>query len=428
MGKIRLGILGMGTVGTGVWKILTENAQIIKKRINCDVEIAKILVRNIDAKRNVDIPNGILTLDFDSIVNDDSIDIIVELMGGIEPAQTYIAKALTKGKHVVTANKALISQNGEELFEMARDNNVNIKFEASVCGGIPIINTIQESLSANVVEEIVGIVNGTTNYILSKMTTEGLEFADVLKEAQDLGFAEADPTADIEAYDPVYKLMILASLAFGVKVKESDVYREGITKISKSDIEYAKELGYCIKLLAIGKNYPDSIELRVHPTLVPVSHPIASVSGAYNAVFAKGNAVGDLMFYGKGAGDLPTASAVVSDIISLIRHQINSSCTVRNYDVHTVKTALPMEKSKSIYYMRFNVTDTPGVLGKIATIFGDYKVSLASIIQKDINAANVPIVFLTHESLEENIQKAILRIKDLPEVFEIGNIIRVENL
>ena len=324
MKKVKIALLGLGNVGRGVWKILKENEEEIMKRSGCKVEIAKILVRNKNKDRGINVPDEIVTTDFNDILKDNSIKIVVEVMGGIEPAREYILESMKKKKHVVTANKMLLATDGDALYKNADKEGVMLNYEASVAGGIPIIQTINESLTANKIQELYGIVNGTTNFILSKMELEGSKFQDVLKEAQEKGYAEADPTSDIEGFDAQYKLAILASLAFGTKIDSDKVYREGITKITDEDMKYAKSFGRVIKLLAIAKDVDGRLELRVHPTMIPETHPLANVFDSFNAVFVKGNAVGDLMFYGRGAGDLPTGSAVVADILSIVRSDVDS--------------------------------------------------------------------------------------------------------
>ena len=323
MKKVKIALLGLGNVGCGVWTILKDNEEEIAKRSGCKVEIAKILVRDRNKPRGVEVPEEIITTDFNDILNDDSIKIVVEVMGGIEPAREYMLECMGKKKQIVTANKMLLATGGDELFHKADEEGVMFNYEASVAGGIPIIQAINESLTGNKIEELYGIINGTTNFILSKMELEGSKFDDVLKEAQEKGYAEADPTSDIEGFDAQYKLAILASLAFGTKVDVEKVYREGITKITDLDMEYAKTFGMVIKLLAIVKDTNGKLELRVHPTMIPETHPLANVHDSFNAVFIKGNAVGDLMFYGRGAGSLPTGSAVVADIVSIVRTNID---------------------------------------------------------------------------------------------------------
>lgn len=428
MENVKIAVLGFGTVGTGVCKIINMNREEILKRSGCNIEVSKILVRNPNKVRDVDVSKDVITTNPNEIFEDESIKIVVELMGGIEPAREYILKALRNKKHVVTANKALISTYGDELLSVAEEEGVMLHFEASVAGGIPIIHGINESLTANKIEEITGIINGTTNYILSKMTLEGMEFEEALKEAQEKGYAEADPTSDIEGFDAVYKLTVLASLAFGTKVSVESVYREGITKVTKMDIQYARELGYVVKLLAMGKEVNGVLELRVHPTFIPLMHPLANVNDVYNAIFIKGNAIGDLMLYGRGAGDMPTGSAVVSDIISILRYNLNNNSKVSLKNDYWDKKVIPMEETESEYYLRFTVKDKPGVLGEITTIFGQNGVSLYSVIQKGNKGDEiVPLVFIIHKITERNLLNAIEKIKKLPYVNKLENIIRVKN-
>ncbi len=426
MKKVRIALLGLGNVGKGVWNILNSNREAIMKRSGYDIEIAKILVRDINKKRTVDVPEELLTTNADEIFNDDSIKIVVEVIGGIEPAKDYVLNAIRRKMHVVTANKMLIATNGQQIFKEAEENGVIVNFEASVAGGIPIINGINESLTANKIQEVIGIINGTTNYILTKMTLENMSFEEALKEAQAKGYAEADPTSDVEGYDAVYKLAILSTLAFETEVDVNDIYAEGITKIKVIDIEYGKELGYVIKLLAIVKEVKGKLELRVHPTMLPAIHPLANVNDSFNAIFIKGDAVGDLMLYGRGAGELPTGSAVVGDIISVLRNDTEgSNVLIRNY---TDKEVVPVESFKSQYYLRISVKDLPGVLGKIATILGKNEVSILSFIQKPKKGEFVYIVIVTHETLEGNVNKSLERIKELEEVNKVENVIRIESL
>lgn len=428
MEKVRIALLGLGNVGKGVWKILKTNKEAIIKRAGYDIEIAKILVRDINKYKNIGVPEELLTTNPDDIFNDDSIKIVVEVMGGLEPAKEYILRAIRNKKNVVTANKLLIATNGDQIFSEAEENEVIVNFEASVAGGIPVIHGINESLTANKIEEVVGIINGTTNYILTKMTLEGMDFEDALKEAQEKGYAEADPTSDVESYDAAYKLAILTKLAFETKVDMNNVYREGITKINSIDIEYAKELGYVIKLLAIVKEVDGKLELRVHPTMIPSIHPLANVNDSFNAVFIKGNAVGDLMLYGRGAGELPTGSAVVGDIISVLRSSTDGAkLSTKHYTEMEVR---PMAEVTAEYYLRITVKDEPGVLGEIATVFGQNKVSISSFIQKPKKGEKgyVSIVLFTHDTSEGNVNKALEKIKDLEVVNKVENIIRIENL
>ncbi|MBD7916151.1 homoserine dehydrogenase [Clostridium sp. Sa3CUN1] len=431
MKKVKIALLGLGNVGRGVWKILNSNKEEIMKRSGYEVEVAKILVRDKNKERGFEVPKEILTTSFNDIIEDDSIKIVIEVIGGIEPAREYMLEAMKRKKHIVTANKMLLATGGDELFERADKEGVMFLYEASVAGGIPIINGINESLTANKVERLYGIVNGTTNYILTKMDQDGLDFNDVLKEAQEKGYAEADPTSDIEGYDSQYKLAILSSLAFGTKIRVQDVYREGITKIESIDIEYAKEFKKVIKLLAVVKDNYGSLDLRVHPTMISETHPLANVNDAFNAVLIRGNAVGDLMFYGKGAGDLPTGSAVVSDIVSILRNNIdiyNLNPVVKNnlwekefYDINEID---------SKYYIRLTVEDKVGVLGEITSIFGDMNVSLRSVIQKGLEIKNenkVTLVLVTHICKEGNVRKALEKVAKLDSLYKINNLIRMED-
>ena len=430
MKKVKIALLGLGNVGRGVWMILNSNKEEIMKRSGYEVEIAKILVRDKNKKRSIEVPDEIVTTSFDEILDDDSIKIVVEVMGGMEPAKDYMLRCMDKKKHIVTANKMLIANAGDELFEKADEMGVMFQYEASVAGGIPIIKGIDESLTANKIEKLYGIVNGTTNYILSKMELEDADFDDVLKEAQEKGYAEADPTSDIEAFDAQYKLAILASLAFGSKIDVDNIYREGITKIEAIDMKYAKEFKMGIKLLAIAKENNGKIELRVHPTMISKKHPLSNIYDSFNAVFIKGNAVGDLMFYGRGAGDLPTGSAVVGDIVTIVRNDVdseNSNPVVKNN--LWKREILPMDDIESKYYVRATVVDEPGVLSKITSILGKNNVSLRSVIQKgDDENGNVTIVLVTHKTNEKELNDSIKEITELKSVYKINNIIRIEDL
>ncbi|OPJ59495.1 homoserine dehydrogenase [Clostridium chromiireducens] len=429
MKKVKIALLGLGNVGRGVWMILNSNKEEIMKRCGYEVEVAKVLVRDKNKPRGVDIPNELITTDFNEILEDDSIKIVVEVMGGMEPARDYMLRCMDAKKHIVTANKMLLATGGDELFEKADEKGIMFSYEASVAGGIPIIKGIDESLTANKIETLYGIVNGTTNYILSKMELEDADFDDVLKEAQEKGYAEADPTSDIEAYDAQYKLAILASLAFGSKIDVKNVYREGIVKIEAVDMKYAKEFKMGIKLLAIAKEINGKVELRVHPTMIPKKHPLSNVYDSYNAVFIRGNAVGDLMFYGRGAGDLPTGSAVVSDIVSIVRSNVdtdNSNPVVKNNLWE--REILEMGSVESKYYIRATVLDESGVLGEITAILGRHNVSIRSVIQKgDEEDGQVTIVLVTHRTKEAQIDNAIEEIKSLKSVNKIDNIIRIED-
>lgn len=428
MKSIKIALLGLGNVGSGVWKIFNANKEEIVKRSGYNIEISKILVRDINKKRCVDVPKELLTTDYNDILSDDDIKIVVELIGGIEPTKEYIINAMRRKKHIVTANKMLLAIQGDELYESADKEGVGLNYEASVAGGIPIIAGINESLTANKIESLYGIINGTTNYILTKMQFEGSSFEEALKEAQEKGYAEADPTSDIEGYDAQYKLSILASLAFGTKINTENVYREGITGITKSDIECANQFGYVIKLLGIIKEVEGELELRVHPTMIPKRHPLANVHDSFNAVFVKGNAVGDLMFYGKGAGDLPTGSAVVSDIISILRNNISLEAeglvTKNNLWVRETRS---FDEIKSKYYMMISVEDKIGVLGTVTNVFGKSNVNVKSIAQIEVENNFIKLVLTTHETKEENINQAIRRLERLEEICTVHNVIRIED-
>ena len=427
MEKVKIAILGFGNVGTGVWRILHENKKEIMKRSNYEIEVSKILVNDINKKRDIVLPVGILTDNINDILNDDSIKIVVELVGGREEAKQYMISSMRAKKHIVTANKLVIANWGEELFKIADEENVLFYYEASVAGGIPIIREINESLTANRIEQIIGIINGTTNYILSKMTNDGSSFDEALKEAQEKGYAEADPTSDVDGFDAVYKLAIMASLSFGTKVNHDCIYREGIRNISAVDIEYARKFGYTIKLLAIAKQSDNKLELRVHPTLIPSSHPMANVNDAFNAILIKGNAVGELMLYGKGAGDLPTGSAVVGDIISILRNNVKPSDLLVLNEEADFKEVKKSEENESEFYIRLNVKDKAGVLGDTAAIFGSNNVSITSITQDVVDKEYVLLAFITHKSEEKNIRNSLEKIKQLENVNEIESIIRIES-
>jgi len=427
---IGVGLLGLGTVGSGVVKLLQENATQIFQRIGKEVEIKKILERDPEKGRLLGISTELLTDSFEDILNDQEIQIVIELLGGIDPALTYMLDALRQGKHVVTANKDVVADHGKELFQAAADGGGDFYFEASVAGGIPIIHILKESLAANRISDVIGIVNGTTNYILTRMSEEKIDFQQVLQEAQDAGYAEADPTADIEGHDAARKIAILASIAFNSRVTTDDVYVEGITEITPEDISYARELGYVIKLLALARDHGKEIEVRVHPAFLPQEHPLATVQGVFNAIFVQGNAVGETMFYGKGAGQMPTASAVVGDVMEIVRN-LETNCTGRfPCTCFLQKNIRPIGQICSKYYLRLIVKDEPGVLANIAGVLGNHQVSLASVIQKRTLAVSderrAEIVLITHKVLEQDIQDALTVLRGLSIVGSIENVIRVE--
>jgi len=426
METLKLGILGMGTVASGLINIIEMNNTKITGKVGKEIKVEKVLVKNIEKKRNTNLPQEVYTSDPYEVINNKEVQILVELIGGINPAYEYIKAALNNKKHVVTANKALISTHGEELEEVAQKNGVILMYEASVGGGIPIINTITENLAANEFDEILGIINGTTNYILTQMTERGLEFDQAVKEAQDLGFAEADPSSDVDGDDAAYKLSILSYVAFGQRVNMKDISKEGITKISKEDINYAKELGYNIKLLASACKNGDELELRVHPALIHVGHPLSTVKNEFNAVLLKGNAVGEIMLYGRGAGSLPTGSAVLGDVITIAKN-IDDKVKISEYN-NQGKYKI-VNKALKKYYIRFEVIDKPGVLGNIAKIFGGNNISLASVVQRQKNGdATAPLVFITHDVERKNIDAALKEIEKYNSVTNISSIIMVENL
>lgn len=420
----KVALLGMGTVGGGVYKILDKQKDEMVCKIGSELEIAKILVRN-KAKYLDKVAAGILTDQWSDIINDDSIDIVVEVMGGIEPAGTYIKEALNKGKHVVTANKDLMAVQGHELLEIAKANSCDLLFEAAVAGGIPIIRPLKQCLSGNEITEVMGIINGTTNFILTKMTEEGMEFADALKLATDLGYAEADPTADIEGYDAGRKLAILASIAFHSPVTFHDVYTEGISKISAKDIRYAHELGCEIKLLGIAKNTESGIEVKVHPTMIPSNHPLASVKDSFNAVFVHGDAVDDAMFYGRGAGEMPTGSAVVGDILDVARN-MHFNCTGRiGCSCYKNIPVKDIGETKSSYYVRMKLEDRAGTLAALAGLFGSNNVSISMLLQKTKQGNTAEVVIVTYDVLEKQFMDSMTVISNMSMVKEVSSMIRV---
>ncbi|MBM2839256.1 MAG: homoserine dehydrogenase ThrA [Deltaproteobacteria bacterium] len=432
MKKINVGIVGFGTVGTGTAKILIENSLLIEERVGIPIVVKKIADHDIERKREINVDPAILTKDANEILNDPEIDIVVELIGGYGFAREFILKAIDNGKHVVTANKALLAVHGDEIFRAAYRKGIDIGFEASVGGGIPIIRALKEGLVANRIESIYGIVNGTTNYILTKMTAEGKKFGDVLKRAQEKGYAEADPTFDVEGVDAAHKLAVLISLAYGVRIRFEDIYTEGISKITPLDIEFAREFGYRIKLLAITKDDKGKIEARVHPTMLKESAMLANVDGVFNAIYVTGDAVGSTMFYGRGAGMMPTGSAVVSDIADIARNIIKKShqrVPPLGCSEGCIKDAKVKDISETVnhYYIRFSAMDKPGVLSKISGILGENNISISSMIQKGRQVGgSVPIVMMTHEAKEKDVRKALDEIDSLPVVHDKTVFIRIE--
>ena len=431
--KITVGIIGFGTVGTGTVRILLDNKAILSERIGFDIVLKKIADKDMKRDRGIALPKGMLIENAEEILNDPEIDIVVELMGGIHPAKEFMLGAIQRKKHVVTANKALLATEGNEIFSEADKAGIGVGFEASVAGGIPIIKVLREGLVANNVVAIYGIINGTSNYILTKMTNEKVEFSEALKEAQRLGYAEADPTFDIEGIDSAHKLTILSSLAYGIPLSFEEVYKEGITKITSQDIEFASELGYTVKLLAITKASEGGIEMRIHPTMIPDEYLISKVDGVFNAVYVEGDAVGSTLYYGRGAGDMPTGSAVVADIVD-IGKTITSGGSRRSAEIPGVraksagkKKIKMMEDVESMYYFRFSALDKPGVLSKISGILGKYNISIASVIQKERKiGGSVPLVVLTHRAKEKDVMHALKEIDNLAVVSDKTLVIRVE--
>ena len=421
---ISVGLLGFGTVGSHVYRILTEEAGLIEQRVGARLSVDKVAVANPGKKRSVKIPSGVLAANPMAVVRDPKIQLVVEAIGGVSPARELILAAISEGKHVVTANKEVLAKHGPEIFKAAARRGVNVLFEACVGGGVPILHALRVSLAANKIHEIFGIVNGTTNYILSRMTDENLEFKAALAEAQKLGYAEANPKADVDGYDAAYKAALLAQVGFGAQVAVNDIDFEGIRSVSVEDIRYAEELGYRIKLLAILRSQDGSLQVRVHPTFIPAAHPLASIHGAFNAFYVRGHAVGDVMLTGQGAGGYPTASAVVSDVIEIARTNISGSLLA----VIGVpkKTALcPLSETVNRYYVRLKVPDRPGVLAGIAQVFGKNKVSIQAVHQKESAGDTAQLLILLHEVKEKNFQAAIAHIKKLPLVHDVSSMIRV---
>jgi len=432
---ISIGLIGFGTIGTGVIKLLRENGELIAGRLGAEIRLRRIADLDIRKSRGIPVDDALLTTNAADILNDPGIDIVVELMGGYDPARTFILTAMGQGKHVVTANKALLAMHGDEIFRGAVQHGVNIGFEASVGGTIPVIKAIKESLIANRIKSISAIVNGTSNFILSKMTDEGGSFETVLKEAQNLGFAESDPVYDVEGIDAVHKLAILLSLCYRKKVHLDDLYREGISRITEQDIAFARELGYRVKLLAIAIRRETEIEARLHPTMIPFDHLLANVNGNFNAFDIVGDASGSVFLYGQGAGMMPTASAVVSDIVDIardIRKGISGRVPPRVLDEETIEKIqlLPFDQIRTNYYFRFTVADRPGVLSRISGILGANDISIATVIQKgrmQMQKGGVPIVMTTYKAREKDVRRALEDIDRLDIVMGKTMLIRIED-
>ena len=434
MESIKVGLLGLGVVGGGTWKVLARNAREIARRAGRHIEVSRVAVRDVAKARKLLGPDVAVGADPFEVVRDPSINIVVELIGGDTLARELVLEAIAQGKHVVTANKALLAKYGNEIFAAASARGVMVAFEAAVAGGIPIIKAIREGLTANRIEWVAGIINGTTNFILSEMRSRGLPFATVLAEAQRLGYAEADPTFDIEGIDAAHKLTLMASIAFGIPVQFDRAYIEGITKLAAEDIKLAERLGYRIKLLGITKRRPEGIELRVHPALVPTRSLLANVEGAMNAVLVRGDAVGQTLYYGKGAGEEPTASSVVADLVDVTRlltadPESRVPHLAFQPDAMDDTPILPIDDVVTSYYLRFSVADQPGVLADVTRALANGGISIGSMIQQPTDSADTAeLIFLTHEAVERNVNEAIAKIEALPFVHSRVTRIRMENL
>lgn len=425
---IGIGLLGLGVVGSGVASVLTQKKDRLSELIGSRIELMGILVRDQSKPRSDQIPVGLITHNADDILNDTRINIVIELIGGQDPAHKYIRESIDQGRHVVTANKEVMAHHGPDILSAAQNNNVQVMFEAAVAGGTPIIAPLMRDLVANEIISIRGIVNGTTNYILSRMSKEGADFNDALAEAQKLGYAEANPTNDVEGIDAAYKLAILATLSFHVNVRHSDVFYEGITRLTSKDFQYADELGYAIKLLAIANLTDLGVQTRVHPTLVPKDMMIAKVDGVLNAIEVQTNLAGNLLFHGAGAGSAPTTSAVIADVVDVARNFARNVVPSPVRKLGDGKYIRPMSELETRYYIRLTTADQPKVLAQVGTVLGDLNISIASAIQKEINeqAQEAEIVLMTHKAPEASMQRAIKRLNALEAVGEIGSLIRVE--
>jgi homoserine dehydrogenase len=422
-GLVRVGILGCGNVGTALVGLLDANADLITRRSGVRIEVARVAVQNVTKERSISFAPGVLTNDGEAVVSDPSVDVIVEMIGGVEPARSLILAALKAGKPVVTANKELLANFGAELFEVAATAGVDLLFEASVAGGIPLMRPLRESLVGERIRRVTGIVNGTTNYVLSRMTEERCSFAAAVSEAQQLGYAEPDPTADIDGFDAASKAAIIASIAFGARVVAGDVSREGIRNISADDIGAADELGYVVKLLAVTEEVEGAVSARVHPAMVPVGHPLASVSGSYNAVFIEGEAVGQLMLLGRGAGGGPTSSALLGDLIDAAKN-LHSGARGATIGVLERRPIRPIDETSSQFYVSLDAADRPGVLATIAGAFGKHGVSIQSMQQKG-QGDDARLIFVTHLAREADLAATIREVRDLDVVKQVGSVLRV---
>ncbi len=429
MRTINIGMVGLGTVGGATYSILQGQKKRLESRIGAGLEVRKVADKRPETRAKFDVPRTVFTTDAQDVLDDERIDIVVELIGGLEPARSFMMKALESGKTVVTANKEVLARSGAELVALARRNGVGLYFEASVCAGVPLLRGIHQGLAGNNISEIYGIVNGTTNYILSKMSLEGMEFSEALSKATKMGYAEADPSYDIDGLDAAHKIAILASIAFGKWVTVDMVFKEGIRHVAQRDIGYARELGYAIKLLAIGKKTAKGLEVRVHPTLIPKDHLLASVIDIYNAVFVNTDCAGPTVFYGTGAGGPSAASAVVADILDASRSILSNSRMgfESGLGIEATNDVVDIGSLVTKYYIRLRVIDRPGALASIAGVFGQEKISLASVRQTEERKKVVDLVFMTHEALESNVRKALARIADLEVVKEVSSCMRVED-
>ena len=421
---LRIGLLGCGNVGASVVRLLADHGDDIAARAGCRLEVAKVAVRDTSRDRGIGLDPSLITDDASAVISDPEVDIVCEVMGGVEPTKRLILEALERGKPVVTANKELLANEGRELFDAADAKGVDLYFEAAVAGGIPIIRAMKESLAGERLTRVTGIVNGTTNYILSKMEEQGWSFEDALSKAQELGYAEADPTADVEGFDAAAKCAILASIAFNARVAAPDVYREGIADVSADDIAFAQRLGYAVKLLAIAELEGNRIAVRVHPAMIPTTHPLASVRDAFNAVFVEGPKVGEMMFYGRGAGGDPTAAAVVGDLVSAARN-LETGARGIGCTCFLERGIRPMSEMFGQYYLRLDVTDQPGVLAHVARVFGDNGVSIKSVVQEG-TGEGAQLILVSHAAQEGDLQQTVKQLRELPVVAAVQSVLRVE--
>ncbi|MFC2022867.1 homoserine dehydrogenase [Chloroflexota bacterium] len=428
--SIGIGLMGLGVISGGVARVLRDRAAALSEQVGCPLVLrkVKVLASDLDRPQAREMDSRLFTTDDDEFFTEPGIDIVIEAIGGESPAHEYLQRAISAGKHVVTSNKELIAKHGTELWQLAQQHGVGLRYEASVGGGIPLIAPVQHDLVANRISGIYAIINGTTNYILTRMAKEGVDFSSALSNAKELGYAEADPGNDIEGVDATYKLSILASLAFHTRVRPQDIHHEGISRLDSRDFRYARELGYAIKLLAIAKQDDSSVEVRVHPVFIPEEFFLAKVDGVYNAVLIEGDLVGQVLFFGEGAGALPTSSAVIADVVSTARDILAGSGGRAGWRLEPGKTIKPMSEVETRYYLRMNVADSPGVLAQISKVLGDHQISIASVIQKEVNEAvqTAEIVIMTHPAKEAAMQQALEEVEHLPLVREVSNFIRVE--